>query len=89
MTAVLDGFVALDVAIPSPLVDVGEESRDRLMLAVAAIMLGRTPEDVVGYLEDGFPAAVYVLLSRPHMAAEVRDHVSVLLCAMQSPAAAG
>jgi hypothetical protein len=79
------GFVAADRELLTPPVQVDEATRTRLGEVLAAIALGCTPEEVSGFLEDGFPAEVSDLLERPLEADEMGAHVDVLLGVMQSP----
>lgn len=84
----MNGFEERDGALPTPPVEIAEETRARLSQVVAAIVTGATPEEIVSYLEDGFPAEVDQLLARPLEAEEMGAHVDLLLTTMQTPALA-
>jgi hypothetical protein len=82
----LHGFEVEDREIPRPIVPVGDEVRDRLRRSVAAMMLHATPEDLAGYLQDGFPARVTDELERPLVREELDAFVDLLLVVQQTPA---
>lgn len=82
----MDGFESAG-HVAQPAVDVADATRDRLMHVACAISLGATPEDISEWLADGFPAHIGAFLNLPLQADEMRDHVSVILAALQSPAA--
>lgn len=81
-----EGFEAEDRDLPTPPVGVEDVTRLRLMLTVAAIIGGATPEEVAGYHEgEEFPASVYEALDRPGERDELSAHVDLLLSLVQSP----
>lgn len=75
----LTGFATADVALPVPSAAPSPEALDRMAHHFAAAMLGKTPEEIVGYLQDGWPADVVALLAEPYELAEMHAHVNVLL----------
>ncbi len=79
------GFAADDIALAVPPVPVGDAVQERLMLVLAAIVSGGTPEEIMGYLADGFPPTVQGLLSEPFAAEEFAAFVDLLLVVQQSP----
>lgn len=80
----MNGFDAGDTPTLTPPVPIEAATRERLTQLVAAITLGSTPEEIAGYLDDGFPDEVGLLLARPLEAEEMSAHVDLLLGAMQS-----
>ncbi len=79
------GIAADDIALAVPPVPVGDATQERLMLVLAAIVRGATPEQITGFLADGFPASVEGLLSEPFVAEEFAAFVDLLLVVQQSP----
>ena len=84
--AVLDGFEVDAVDLPVPPVPVGAEVRDTLLRMLAAALGGKTPEEIAGYLADGFPESVGLALDRPGERDELDALVDLLLFVQQSPA---
>jgi hypothetical protein len=82
----MEGFEAGDVRVPAPPVEVSSETRERLILVTTAMLDGRTPEEIAGYLEGEFPESVHDWLARTGERAEVSAHVDLLLGVLQSPA---
>jgi hypothetical protein len=85
----MDGFDAGQQVIPGPAVDVAPEVRARLVEVLAAMVCGKTPEEIAGYLEDGFPGEVGELLERPGERDEMAAHLDVILSVLQSPVETG
>lgn len=82
----MEGFDAGTRDLPAPPAELAEETRARLALVVAAIVHQRTPEDIAGYLEDGFPEEITAGIERPGERDEMLAHVDVLLSIAQAPA---
>ena len=80
------GFDEPDGVLPAATMAVSEETRGKLVLMVASIVSGATPEEITGYLKNGWPAHVREMLDRPLEAEELGDHVDVLLSTLQAPA---
>lgn len=74
-----DGFEIGDRRVPTPPVQVSDETRRRLSLSLSAIILGATPEELATMLEDGFGPEVERVLERTGETAELSDHVDLLL----------
>jgi hypothetical protein len=76
------GPVGFDVTAPAIVAKAPgprEEGRlHRAALVVSAMISGATPEEVAGYLEEGFPAETHEALERPWELAEIRAHVHLL-----------
>jgi hypothetical protein len=88
----MDGFEVGEREIPTPAVRIEDVTRDRLMQVIAAIISGHTPEEIAGFLDGKFPAAVERFIDRPHEAEEMSAHVDLMLGVIQSapaPAAVG
>jgi hypothetical protein len=81
----MDGFDAGEKVLPTPLVDVGEQTKGRLALVLMAVVHGCTPEEVAGFIDNGFPAEVERTLERPFEREEMAAHVDLLLTVLQSP----
>lgn len=82
----MNGFEERDGVVPEPPVQIEDDTRDRLVRVILAIINGATPEELVGYLADGFPPEVDEALARPLEAEEISDHVDVVLSTLQTPA---
>lgn len=85
----MEGFDAGTRDLPAPPAGVAEETRVRLAEALTAIVAGATPEELAGYVEDGFPEHVAQALSRPGEQEEMLAHVDVLLSISRPPVGAG
>lgn len=83
----LQGFLLDDERLPSLSDEIAEATLDTLVHVVAAIAAYKTPEDMVRYLRDGFPAEVLAGLERPYEREEMRAHVTVLLSVLEGGAA--
>lgn len=79
----MDGFDAGDREPLSGEINVEPVTRDQLANVCAAISLGATPEEITGYLTDGFPTEVAEMFDRPHEREEMDAHVGVLLAVLQ------
>ena len=84
----MEGFDAGDRDLPTPPVPVAEETKAAMALTLSAIVHGATPEEIVGYLDDGFPDDVREALDRPGERDEMGAHIDLLLTVMQTPALA-
>jgi hypothetical protein len=84
--ATMDGFEVDDRPILAPPVPVDDVTKERLATALSAIIAGATPEDLVDYLEQGFPASVTDALERPGERDEMYAHLDLLLGILQAPA---
>jgi hypothetical protein len=84
----MQGFDAGDRELPTPEIQIDDETRGRLVLSLVAIVDGATPEELAGYLEDGFPARVADGLERPDERAEMSAHVDLLLTVLPTSALA-
>lgn len=84
--ASLTGFKAQSVTLASPAVPLSDEVRARMASVLAAVVCGKTPEEITGYLRSGFPGDVKATLEREHELDEIHAHIDVLLCV--SPALA-
>ncbi len=84
----LHGFEAPDGDVPAPAIRISDDVRERMASVLAAVICFKTPEEIVGYLRDGFPAEVREALEREHELDEIYAHIDVLLCVQQSPALA-
>jgi hypothetical protein len=83
-----NGFEVEEGVLPVPPVRVGDDVRARMTSVIAAIVCGSTPEQITGYLQDGFPSLVIEMLERPGEVEEMHGHIDVLLFVQQSPALA-
>lgn len=87
----MNGFEAGDRELPAPPVGVTDETRATMAKVLVAIVGGpeggATPEELAGFLEDGFPGWVVEALERPGEGEEFNAHIDVLLSVLQSPAA--
>lgn len=81
----MEGFEAGDKALPTPVVDVSDDVRARLVTTLYAIVDGRTPEEIAGYLESGFPQEIDDALNRPGERDEMAAHVALMLSVIQAP----
>lgn len=72
-----------DATVQRPPIPIDEHTRDRLVRVMASVGGGATPEEISGYLEDGFPAEVDEQLERPLEREEMSDYVDVFLAALQ------
>lgn len=84
----MHGFDGGDVVLPAPPIPVQDETRGRMIEVLAAVVTGATPQEITGYLDDGFPGEVVEMLDRPLEREEMSAHVDLLLTVMQSSAAA-
>lgn len=82
----MTGFEAGEQTIPTPQVPIADSTRQRLMLTLYAQILGHTPEEIVAFIEDGFPDSVTEGLDRDGERDELSAHVDLLLCVQQRPA---
>jgi len=80
------GFETPDGVLPTPPVPVSGDVRDKLVHVVACMVSGATPEEITGYLEDGWPESIEDMLGHPLEAEELGDHVDLLLSTLQAPA---
>jgi hypothetical protein len=77
-----DCFETGDRQLPAPQAEVPAATRRRLMLALESIIDGATPEQLAGFLSEGFPPTVTAALERPWESEELSDHVNVLVSAL-------
>ena len=82
----MQGFDAGDRELPTPPFEVDPATRDRLIHVVASVAMCSTPEEIAGYLEDGFPDEVTVFLKRPGERDALSAHVDLFLTVLQAPA---
>jgi hypothetical protein len=75
----LAAFEAGDVALPVPSEWPGSGAMAAMAHYLAGLARGYTPEDMVGFLDSGWPEDVAALLAEPFEADEMRAHVNVLL----------
>lgn len=81
----MDGFDGGDREVLSGQIAIQPATRERLVNAFAAMILGQTPEEITEALENGeFVPQVAEMLSRPHEAEELNAHVDLLLAILQS-----
>ena len=78
-----DGFEVGECVLPTPLVPVSADVRERMRLVLAAVIEGKTPESIAAYLDDGFPDGVHARLAASLEAEEVDACVDVLLFVQQ------
>jgi hypothetical protein len=78
------GFETPGRELPTSAAQISAAVRDRMVHVLAAMLCGKTPEEIAGYVQDGFPAAVDELLARPHEADELDGHVDLLLSVQQA-----
>jgi hypothetical protein len=83
-----DGFPAGDRELPTPPIEVSPDTRERLIQSLTEIVAGSTPEELAGYLDDGFPDSTGEALERPGERDEMGAHVDLLLTVLQTPAPA-
>lgn len=80
----MHGFDVGEASLLKPPVEIEDVTRARLVRVMAAVASGATPEEVTGFLEDGFPDEVEEQLGRPLETEEMSAHVDVFLAALQS-----
>jgi hypothetical protein len=81
----MHGFEPPEAEVQTPPVRVEEVTRDTLIRIVASLIVGATPEEIVGYLDDEFPPDVADMIARPLELDELNAHVDILLGALQMP----
>lgn len=82
------GFDAGERELPEPLVPIADETKERLALALTAIVGGATPEELADYLDEGaFPDEIVGALDRAGEREEMFAHIDLLLRIQQSPSA--
>lgn len=75
--------------VPVPLIEVADETRERLISTVAAMVFagGSAPAEIVGFLKKGFPPEITVGLERAGEREQIGGYVDVILHVLQSPGA--
>lgn len=80
----MHGFDVGETSVLTPPVDVDLQTRERLIKTMAAATSGATPEEITGWLTDGFPPQIAEQLGRPLEAEEMSAYVDVFLGVMQT-----
>ena len=75
------GFKVDAVAIPEA--DIPDAARQQMVRVLAASMNNATPEEIVGYLADGWPEVVAEHLDRLGETEELSAHVDLLVLALR------
>lgn len=84
----MQGFEEPDGLVPTPPVEIGDETRATLRRVVASIATGATPEEIAQWSANGWPSRVETALQRPLETEEADAHIDVILGVLQAPAEA-
>lgn len=65
-------------------VDIPDVAREQMVRILAAVVTGGSPEEIAGYLSDGWPPVVVETLDRLGEQEELSAHVDLLVAALRA-----